>query len=262
VKKSGYKRKTKGSANAPYGYRKDGKPKGKPGRKAGPPKQPQPPKRKPKHLRKKPGPKPKPPRKKNPAERRGAHSHKNRGGFKKDGTPMPPTHDAFGKISKEGAQMMGKLGGRPKGSFSMDRIIREELQKLYGKQGAETKARILIRKLVDQGIKSAMKRGTISRYLNERIDGKAVQPIKDVTPGLRLSHLDDAQLAELLAKKGGKPEPSAIPDRNKPQPEPSPSPTEGRSTESSGSEDAPPPPKKQKPKKKPKKEKGQSGLST
>ena len=136
----------------------------------------------------------------------------NRGGLRKDGTPMPPTHDEFGHVLP-GVALKGH--GRPKGSFSLDRIIRNELQKLYGTERGEayTKADAIMRKLVDQAISSPQRRGNIARFLTERVDGKAVQPIKDVTPGLRLSHVSDEQLRSLL--DGAAPKIDAVPAKNR-----------------------------------------------
>lgn len=205
--------------DAPWGRKKDGTPRKKPGVKKGTVRNPM--TRKRRHNT-------------NPTEKRGNKSRVDRGGLKADGTPMPATHDSKGRITKEGASILGKMGGRPKGSFSMDRIIREELQKEYGKDGV-TAAQKLVCELVKQAIRSGMMRSTITRFLTERVDGKAVQPIKDVTPGQRLAHLDDALLDRLLGNKTLKPD--VVPEGNKDD-APS-SPTDGQEPDSSQPAPAP-----------------------
>jgi hypothetical protein len=249
-------RKTKGTDRAPYGFKKDGTPKGKPGRKAKP--------KKPKGPHKKPGPAPKPKPQKDPSDMRGK-VRKNRGGFKKNGTPMPSTHNAEGRITKDGAQKLkeGRPPGRPKGSFSIDRIIKEELQRLIkgaAKGEKEQIARQLIRKLIAQGLSSPIRRLAITRFVTERSDGKAVQPIKDVTPRDPLDELTDEQFNELLRRRG-KPQLSPVPERNTEaaQPEPSPSPPEERPAQPTPAKDAPPPSQPTKPKQK---KTGGSGLSS
>ena len=254
-----YARKTKGTKEAPYGFKPDGKPRGKPGRKTLPPEKRKTYRKKPKSEHKRPGPKPRVREKRGPLDKRSRRV--DRGGFKKDGTPMPPMLDACGKITSEGARAMQKRGGgRPKGSISMDRIIREELAREHGK-GKETKARVLARKLIDQGISSPMKRSIVTRFLTERVDGKAVQPIKDVTPRNPLDELSDEELDALVARRG-RPVLSPVVDDDDAKEE-SPSPQEGRPSETPRSADAPPPSPQPQPKTQPTKKKaGGSGLSS
>lgn len=249
-----YTRKTKGTNEAPYGFKPDGKPRGKPGRKSKP--------KKPKGPRKKPGRKARPKSPRDPSDQRSRRV--DRGGFKKDGTPMPPMLDGAGKITSEGARAMQKRGGgRPKGSYSLDRIIKDKLKDMRGKgENRETIGDAIIRLLLEQAVKSPMKRLAIARFVTERMDGKAVQPIRDVTPGLRLGHLSDDQITELLAKRTSAPKPDPVPEQNKDASESSPSPPEERPNETQPSADAPPPPKPQ-PKPQPTKKKaGSSGLSS
>ena len=264
-----YARKTKGTKEAPYGFKPDGKPRGKPGRKTLPPEKRKTYRKKPKSEHKRPGPKPRVREKRGPLDKRSRRV--DRGGFKKDGTPMPSMLDACGKITKEGASAMGKRGGgRPRGSYSLDTIIKNKLREMRGKgDDRETIGDAIIRLLLEQSVKSPMKRLAIARFLTERVDGKAVQPIKDVTPRNPLDELSDEELDRLIARRG-KPTLSPVVDDDandandaNDAKEESPSPQEGRPSETPRSADAPPPSPQPKPKTQPTKKKaGSSGLSS
>ena len=195
------------SPEAPWGWKLDGTPRKKPGTKAG------------SASAKRPRPK-RAPRPKNPSEKRG-RNRIDRGGFKADGTPMPPTHDVHGRIIKGMGSVVGKLGGRPKGSISMDRLIRRELGHVIakGKNKGKTNGEVLIETYIKQAMKSGQQRGSFTRFLTERMDGKAVQPIKDVTRRSPLADVDDKLLDALLAHKRLGPDkvPQKNLDRSSPQ---------------------------------------------
>ena len=229
------RRKITGRTNeAPYGFKIDGSVRAKPGRKRKPPSPP-----KPKTPRKRLGPKPRPKSPRDPSRINRGASHVDRGGFRKDGTPMPATHDSKGRFTPETAREMGRKKGRPKGSFSMDRIIKDKLRELHGKS-EKMVGEVLIDLLMEQAAKSPMKRLAVVRFLTERMDGKAVQPIRDVTPGLKLGHWTDEQLADLLAQKGKPPAPDPVPDHNRDDAQRSSPPTE-RPAEPAPHEGAPSP---------------------
>jgi hypothetical protein len=103
----------------------------------------------------------------------------------------------------------------------MDAILRRALREHYGKDHREV-AVILAEKLVKQGIGNGRARLSIVKFVTERMDGKPVQPVKDVTPGLRLAHLSDEELARLLDKREGPSQPDLVPPENLDPPLPSP----------------------------------------
>ena len=206
-------KRTKPDPDAPYGRKKDGTPKKKCGRPKLPPE-----KRKPTSGKRK-APLPPP----TEAGLRKARLHKQRGGFKKNNKPMPPTHDDAGFIRKgEGATVQKRGGGRPKGRYSMDRVISETLKRMVG-ASKQTIGEALVEKLFDPEMISKHKLLATVRFAAERIDGKPLQPHVDLTNRDPLDGLSDEEIDKLLAVNGAEFEPDPVPaEENAPAPKPAP----------------------------------------